>query len=161
DYTKYAGVVGSGNPFTGLYEWVPVGVTPPVPPVDPLRYAKKPAGDPKPKIELEEKHNNELLFVRIRYKKPEAEKSVKIAFPVQDSGTKYAESTDDFKVAATTAGLGLMLRDSKYKGDLNYDKLLKMAETVVDARKEAGDEAPGHRRELIKMIRQAKMLSQR
>ena len=161
DDAKDAGEVGSGHTVTVLYEVVPVGVQPPVPPVDPLRYAKKPAGEPKPKIELEEKHNNELLFVRIRYKKPEAEKSVKIAFPVQDSGTKYAESTDDFKVAVTTAGLGLMLRDSKYKGDLTYDKLLKMAETVVDARKEAEAESPSHRRELIKMIRQAKMLQNR
>ena len=73
-------------------------------------------------------------------------------WPVTDDGTAFSAATGDFQFAAAVAGFGLLLRDSQYKGNLNYAAALELAQGGV------GRDEHGFRAELVEMIRRAKAL---
>src|SRR5438309_3623047 len=73
-----AGEIGAGHTVTALYEVVPVGVSSnpvaSVPPVDPLKYSK--AGKSKSafaKAPTDRSSSDEILTVKLRYKKPDGD----------------------------------------------------------------------------------------
>jgi Ca-activated chloride channel family protein len=120
DDTKDAGEIGAGHTVTALYEVVPHGVDIAVPGVDKLRYQQPPqptdtaAGD-------------ELLFVKLRYKLPDGDTSTLLTLPVTDNGKGFDEASRDFHFAAAVAAFGLILRDSKYKGNASLDLVAELA----------------------------------
>jgi Ca-activated chloride channel family protein len=88
----------------------------------------------------------------MRYKQPEGDTSKKLEWPVTDKGQAFAAASDDFQFAAATAGFGLLLRDSQYKGNLSYAAVLEVAQSVV------GEDKHGYRAEFLDMVRKAKEL---
>lgn len=148
DDRKDAGEVGAGQAVTVLYEIVPAAGRKPG--VDPLRYTKADAA-----AASKATHGDELLNLKVRYKEPEAEASRLLEVPVRDPDHDALAATADFKFAAAVMGYGLMLRDSPQKGDLTWDKVLRLAEEGL------GPDREGYRAEFIDLVRRAKQLSGR
>jgi Ca-activated chloride channel family protein len=150
DDTKDAGEMGAGHVVTALYELVPVGAPDPVAgKVDGLRYQKDPAPRPPEKpIKADE-----AFVVKMRHKKPDADKSTLRELPVKDDMVGYEKASEDFQFAAAVASFAMLLRDSPYKGDSNYGLVLELADA---ARK---TDPGGYRAEFIEMVKKAKALS--
>jgi Ca-activated chloride channel family protein len=140
-----AGEIGAGKTVTAIYELTPVGKATLI---DPHRY-EKPAADVKTA------KSNELGFLRIRYKKPGEDKSTLLQEPLLTSNSKTSldQTSADFRFAASVAGFGLSLRDSKYLGDYNSDKLIGLAKSGL------GDDEGGYRAEFVRLMKTAQELS--
>ncbi len=147
DDTKDAGEIGAGHTVTALYEVVPVGVQTDVPiaSVDPLRYQE----DAKT---TEEAGSGEMLTLKIRYKLPQEDESTLLAYAVTDHGQSFAKATADYKFAAAVASFGMLLRNSKYKGETNYDSVIEIATEG------AGRDTGGYRTEFISLVERARDL---
>jgi Ca-activated chloride channel family protein len=148
DDTKDAGEIGAGHTVTALYEIVPVGAETDIPiaKVDPLRYQS----DTEVTAAA---HSGELLTLKIRYKPAREDESKLLAYAVTDRGQSFSAATRDFKFAAAVASFGMLLRDSKYKGDSNYDAVLEIATEGT------ADDRAGYRTEFLSMVEQARNLS--
>ena len=72
-----------------------------------------------------------------------------------DNGLKLESTSDNFRFSSAVAGLGLLLRDSKYKGDMTYELAKKLA---VGSK---GKDANGYRSEFVSMIETAELLSEK
>lgn len=144
---KDAGELGAGGTVTALYEVVPVGVADDtLPTVDPLKYQKPAAAAP------EASDSKELLTVKFRYKKPKENESRLIVRPLADENREWSQASPDFKFAASAAGFGMMLRGSKTKGDLTYEKVRAMAKDGL------GKDEDGYRAEMIRLIDKANLI---
>ena len=146
DDTKDAGELGAGHTVTALYEVVPAGL--PVPrSVDPLRY--QPAAEPRPPVEappaegLPGAFEDELLYVKVRYKDPDGAESRLLAHAVADRARSPSPS---FRFAAAVAGFGMLLRDSPHSGGLTPDEVIELAE------RGRGDDPRGYRGEFIRLV---------
>jgi Ca-activated chloride channel family protein len=141
-----AGEIGAGKTVTALYELTPVNKATLI---DPHRYDSTSANKTTPT------NNNELAFLRIRYKQPNADKSILMEEPVLASNAKTSleKASDDFRFAASVAGFGQMLRDSNYVDKYDFDKLIALAKSGL------GDDEGGYRGEFIRLIKVAQDLS--
>lgn len=145
DDTKDAGEMGAGHQVTAFYEVVPVGVKFQGPgSVDPLKYQKSKDKQEKPVYT----GSNELLTIKLRYKQPDGDTSKKIELPVVDDPSNRVSS--DFRFASAVAMFGQLLRDSRFKGDAGYDKVIKLAKTALDP------DEQGYRREFVRLAEAAK-----
>lgn len=123
DDTKDAGEIGAGHIVTALYEIVPVDSKQEIPETD-LRY----------QTETQSKKNGEWALLKIRYKEPEEDESILKEYTITEEAYR-ADPGEDFYFAAAVAELGLMVRDSKYKGEAsfrNIENLLAKVNTAED-----------------------------
>ncbi len=153
DDTKDAGDIGAGHTVTALYEIVPVDKLP-KPNVDPLKYQRKP-GVPAEGEAAAAKASKELLTLKLRYKQPNADKSVRRDFPVIDKRDKNVQPSSEFEWAAAVASFGMILRHSQHNGQSNYDHVLEMA---LGSK---GPDKSGHRREFIDLLYRARVIQAR
>jgi Ca-activated chloride channel family protein len=140
---KDAGELGSGHTVTALYEIVPRGV--PMPSesnIDPLRY-QKPA-----KAQQKGRSDEELLFVKARYKEPDGNESRLLSFALRNKKDNTILS-DNFRFAAAVAGFGMLLRNSPYKGTADY------ATVRAQALQALGNDREGYRKEFIGLVDKA------
>jgi Ca-activated chloride channel family protein len=144
DDTKDAGEIGAGHAVTALYEIVPVGTDVPAPAVDKLKYQKP--------LERFGRITNEAATVKVRYKAPDADISKLIVHIVPDGKPPFAQTSNDFRWATAVAGFGMLLRESPNKGALTWDDVL------ATARGSIGSDAEGYRKELIKLVEDARKL---
>lgn len=143
DDTKDAGEMGAGHTVTALYEVIPVGVNSNmIGSVDPLKYQKKETA----KIRVD--YSQDLLTVKVRYKEPNSDVSKKIEVPIIDN--KRDNTSDDFRFASSVAMFGQLLRNSAYKGDANYDKVIALAKTGLS------NDSQGYRREFVRLAEAVK-----
>jgi Ca-activated chloride channel family protein len=90
DDTKDAGEMGAGHTVTALYEIIPVGVESEfLPDVDELKYQSN-------KI----KNSKDIVNVKVRYKQPLGNKSVKFEVPVKSTKANLNETSDNFRFSA-------------------------------------------------------------
>ncbi len=130
DDTKDAGEIGAGHTITALYEIVPVGgVIPGEDRVDASRYSTEPAPVEGKKTETPSEHADELMFVKLRYKQPEASSSELLTYPVADAPR---EMSNDFRFASAVALFGMLLRDSQYSGTGNFATVRELATRGAD-----------------------------
>ncbi len=146
DDRKDAGEIGAGHSVTALYEVVPTGIEPPVAGTKPLKYQA-------PRERKGGEASKELLTLKLRYKEPEGAVSRLLEIPVVDPGDGLSKSSDDFRFAASVAGFGMLLRGSKYSGDLNHDAVHRLA------RGSLGEDSHGYRAEFLGLVRKAQGLS--
>jgi len=141
---KDAGDIGSGHTVTALYEIVPVGVSIDLPSVDAHKYQTpaKTTGN-----------TDEWLTVKMRYKHPDGEQSKERVAVLTGAG--QARGSEDFRFAAAVAEFGLVLRDSPFKGDSNFDAVIERATGA------SGYDPNGHRKEFVELVRKAKGLTDR
>ncbi|WP_258102647.1 von Willebrand factor type A domain-containing protein [Marinoscillum sp. MHG1-6] len=141
---KDAGELGSGHTVTALYEIVPVGVQSNyVGSIDPLKYQKQ----INQNTTTAASDTDEILTVKFRYKAPDGDKSKLITKTLKQSDETRAD--DNIQWAASVASLGMLLRDSEFKGDLTYDQVVELA------RKSRGSDEYGYRSEFIQLARLA------
>lgn len=143
---KDAGEMGAGHTVTAFYEIVPAGVESEfVGKVDDLKYQKK------TKLIIQPIGSKELLTVKLRYKAPDGDVSKKIEYPLADNKSNKVSS--DFRFASAVAMFGQLLRNSDFKGDASYNKVVSIAKTGLD------EDENGYRREFIRLVEAAKGLS--
>jgi Ca-activated chloride channel family protein len=146
DDKKDAGEIGSGHSVTAIYEIIPVGEKAELGDVDPLKYQTS-------QIVPGAYENAEMLTVKFRYKKPDGDKSRLIVHTLKDDQTEFASTSDNFRFSAAVAEFGMLLRDSKHKGDSSYDQVIKLASGA------RGEDSEGYRAEFISLVKIAKELS--
>jgi Ca-activated chloride channel family protein len=145
-----AGEIGAGHTVTALYEVVPVGATNPgvsVPPVDPLRYSSN-----ERSTSTQATSSNEMLTVKLRYKKPDGDKSELVERAVTDTDGKFENAPVDLKFAAAVAEFGMILRDSEYRGNGTLAAVLEWAEEGK------GSDSNGYRAGFIDLVRKTQAL---
>jgi Ca-activated chloride channel family protein len=147
DDKKDAGEIGAGHTVTALYEVVPMGKSVGSPEVDPLKYQST----AKPVSDLQA--SDELLTLKIRYKKPDAQTSTKLEIPITDGGGSFAEATGDFQFAAAVASFGMLLRNSEHQGNSSYAAVLEIAENGAQR------DPQGYRAEFLQLVQRARQLA--
>ena len=140
DDTKDAGEIGAGHTVTALYEIVPADKLPAIKTVTNLKYQKQvltAADDPVTK---------ELLTLKLRYKQPDADKSVKIEYTLTDDKPRTKMPSVDFEWAAAVSGFSLILRNSNYRGLADFALVRELA---LGSK---GDDPSGRRREFLDLV---------
>ncbi|RKD12326.1 hypothetical protein BCY91_11740 [Pelobium manganitolerans] len=142
DDKKDAGDMGAGHTVTALYEIIPQGYKSEfVKENEGLKYQKNAMLKP----------SKELLTVKLRYKKPDEDKSQEFSTVLTDKGAMEIGSAD-FKFAAAVAELGMLMRDSEFKQEASFKNL-------INAAKEAkGTDENGYRAEFIQLAESAALL---
>lgn len=92
--------------------------------------------------------SGELLTLAIRYKLPDANESTLSEYTLVDSKKRFYEASGDFRFAAAVASFGMLLRNSRYRGDIDLAKVERIASESV------GEDTAGFRAEFIDMVRQ-------
>lgn len=143
-----AGDIGSGHSVTAIYEVTPKGS--PAVLNDDLRYAtaEKPAADASP-------HGGELAFLKIRYKKPDGDRSELITTPVTEANAmpSLAEASNDVRFSVAVAAFGQKLAGVTALADYPYDAVIDLAASAK------GADPFGYRGEFVNLVRLAKGLS--
>ncbi len=146
DDTVDAGEIGAGHTVTALYEIVPVGVDFKLSNVDDLKYQKNSISDKALK-------SKELLTVKFRYKAPDGNVSKLIEDTLADRDCALQKTSDNFRFSAAVAEFGMLLRDSEFKGDADYDKVIMLAKSSL------GEDSEGYRSEFVRMVEMCKLMN--
>lgn len=143
-----AGDVGAGKSVTAIYEITPKSASTAV---DALRYQTTPeAAKAKSKPV-----SSELAFLKIRYKKPNGEKSILITQPITAPKTVNAfdKASENQRFASSVAGFGQLLRQSPQMGSLSYQQVLQMAQQAKTK------DNTGAKGEFIQLVKNAQALA--
>jgi Ca-activated chloride channel homolog len=147
DDTKDAGELGSGHTVTALYEIIPVGVTSEfIKPVDALKYQQ-------PAKSTTVSAGNELMTIKLRYKKPDGDISRLITHSVNDQPVSLTAASANFKFAAAVAEFGMLLRNSAFKQTGSYAQVQALAKAAK------GTDKNGYREDFIKMVQSVTSLA--
>jgi Ca-activated chloride channel family protein len=138
DDRKDAGEMGAGHSVTALYEVEPVAGRDGAPASSPLRYTEM-------RVRDDARRHQEMLTVRLRYKEPAGQKSRKIERVAVDGGGGFDAASRDMRFATAVAELGMILRDSAFKGAASLDHVV----TTAGAAK--GADALGYRAEFVQL----------
>jgi Ca-activated chloride channel homolog len=141
---KDAGEIGSGHTVTAIYEIIPAGVESAYLP-DKLKYQQF-------SNTILGTNSNEVCTVKIRYKQPDADKSIQMEEVVKDTHTSIEKTSENFRFSVAVAGFGLLLRDSNFKGSANFEQVIDLGKSAI------GKDAEGYRAEFLKLVKTAKLL---
>jgi len=141
DDSKDAGDIGAGHQVTALYEVVPVGVQGTVRArgVDSLRYVR-----PDAAMGTGRGNGDELLFVKLRYKRPGEGTSRLLTHAVPSRAR--GRGREDTRFIAAVAQFGMLLRDSEYKGNSSAAQVLEQARAAL------GNDRGGYRAEFVQLV---------
>jgi Ca-activated chloride channel family protein len=147
DDKKDAGELGAGHTVTALYEIIPAGSDEDVPGIDALKYQQTQitaaAGA------------DEIMTVKLRYKRPDGDKSTELSHAVRDTDTPLARTSADFRFATAVAEFGMLLRNSAHKGKASYEAVLERAQGALAA------DLDGYRKEFVLMVGQTSQMARR
>ncbi|MBL0373174.1 VWA domain-containing protein [Rhizobium sp. KVB221] len=146
-----AGEIGSGHRVTAIYEVTPKGS--PAVLNDDLRYAEK-KQDSTLATDVKVAASDELAFVKIRYKKPDEDKSNLITMPVRAGEAKAGvdDAAGDVRFSVAVAAFGQKLKGENQLSDYSWDSILKLG---TDSR---GMDPFGYRAEFLKLVELSKSL---
>jgi Ca-activated chloride channel family protein len=134
---KDAGELGAGHTVTALYEIVPATYQD-----ERTRRLQYQQSDVLPDASV----SNELATIKFRYKKPDADRSILMVETIPHTCRSTGQTSNNFRFSAAVAGFGMLLRDSEYKGNMTYDRVLSMA------RGSRGMDEDGYRAEFIRLV---------
>ncbi len=143
---KDAGELGAGHTVTALYEIIPAGSTQEVNRASDLKYSDYNISD-------RGKTSGDLMTIKFRYKPIGKDKSVLIENPVPNLALKAKQTSNNFNFSAAVAAFGMQLRDSKFKGETNYELIENLG------KKGKGADKNGYRNEFLTLVHTAKLLS--
>jgi len=137
---KLGGDMGVGHNVTALYEIIPVGVKDDsfAGSVDPLKYQK----ESKAAVN---NGSSELMTVKFRYKDPNADVSKMESIVVENKTVELSNSSEDMRFAAAVAEYGLLLRNSQFKQNANFNQVITLAKAAK------GKDDQGYRAEFIRL----------
>ncbi len=141
DDKKDAGEIGSGHTVTALYEIITAESDEQVSNVDPLEYQKTNIVDSK-----------NLLTVKLRYKKPDEDVSRLMVNKITRKDIEKPFPSDNFNFAASVAGFGMLLRDSEFMAEADFNQVLSLA---ISSK---GNDEDGYRSEFITLVETAQLL---
>jgi len=143
---KDAGELGAGHTVTALYEIIPADSEETLASTtDELKYQNRTLSDAA-------KNDPDWMTVKLRYKQPNADKSQLIVQTCRDENLTWNSSSENFRFSAAVASFGLLLRDSQYKGNLDYKTVAKWI------RYNRGKDEHGYRSELLGLVELAETL---
>ncbi len=142
DDKKDAGEIGAGHSVTAIYEIVPKGVKFHGAKIDKLKYQKV--------AEAKKIDSNELMTVKLRYKRAEESKSILLNVPVSDSDKKFEQASLNTKLAVGAASFAMILRDDEEIGNMNISKAQELINESL------AEDRFGYRQELFELIGIAK-----
>lgn len=149
DDTKDAGEMGAGHRVTALYEIVPAGQS--LPALSILDSALVMAVQPDTSVSV---RADDLFVLQLRYKQPQGEApSQLLEYRLNAAALDRTEESENFLLASAVAEFGLLLRDSKFKGNASYP------DALARARAAAVHDPAGLRTELVRMMEQAERLA--
>jgi Ca-activated chloride channel family protein len=149
DDKKDAGELGSGHTVTALYEVIPTGIKDTMlKDVDALRYQKT-------KSSVKNNFNEEVMNIKLRYKKPDGDKSILIEHPLKDENIAFNSTSDNFRFAAAVAEFGMLLRNSQYKGNADFSSVKQTAQSAIE------NDEEGYKKEFISLVKKAATLKQK
>lgn len=145
DDTKDAGELGAGHTVTAIYEIATVGSdeTNNNPKIDPLKYQTN---------QVKTGNEGELATIKLRYKAPKEETSQLITKVIRNRPSDSNKVSQNFNFSAAVASFGMLLRDSKHKGNASFDQVISLAQTSK------GEDTEGYRSEFIKLVKTAQEL---
>jgi Ca-activated chloride channel family protein len=149
DDKKDAGELGSGHTVTALYELIPTGIKDTMlKDVDALRYQKT-------KSLVKNNFNDEVMNIKLRYKKPDGNKSILIEHPLKDENIAFNSTSGNFRFAAAVAEFGMLLRNSQYKGNADFSSVKQTAQSAIE------NDEEGYKKEFISLVKKASSLKQK
>ncbi|MEL6557979.1 MAG: von Willebrand factor type A domain-containing protein [Bacteroidota bacterium] len=144
---KDAGELGAGHTVTAMYEVIPTGVESSFVSVDPLKYQKN-------EEVKKNSFSNELMTVKLRYKKPEGDDKSKLIVNTVNKPAKVNKNPGvNFRWSAAVAAYGMLLRDSDYSGDISHEEIITLAQSA------RGEDNEGYRAEFIRLAQSSKLLA--
>lgn len=146
DDKKDAGEIGAGHCVTAIYEVIPFE-SEIAPKIDELKYQQSQL--------TEIGKSEELLTVKVRYKKPTDTKSVKFELAVSSSNTSFYNASNEMKFAVAVAMFGMKLRNSPFVKDISYSQLIQLGKSTK------GSDEEGYRSEMIQLIEKAQLMASR
>lgn len=126
DDTKDAGEIGVDQNITALYEIIPNNE------IDPLL--------------------NPSFHIDFRYKLPDEDVSKELQLFITDDGKPFEYASESMRFTAATASFGLLLRDSEYKGDTDYQKIISWVNSAKSY------DPNGYREKFLELIKKAQSL---
>ncbi|HOZ29503.1 MAG TPA: von Willebrand factor type A domain-containing protein [Bacteroidales bacterium] len=142
DDKKDAGEIGSGHTVTAIYELVMADGESGSSNVDPLNYQTS-----------QIVNSDDIMTLKIRYKKPGQETSRLISSKVTVKDLVKKDNSSNFLLAVSVAEYGMLLRDSEFKGSASYDHVL------LWAKKAKGEDEYGYITEFISLVEKTKLLA--
>lgn len=143
DDQKDAGELGAGHTVTAIYEIIPVGVkTDWLAKVDDLKYQQPKKGSST--------SSPDWCFVKLRYKQVDGSKSRLLEQSVAAEAADVA--SENFRWSAAVAGLGLLLRDSPFKGKADYAMIKELAQSAQ------GTDPNGYRKAFLQLVDKIEVL---
>lgn len=142
-----AGEIGAGHSVTALYEIALPGSSGLG--LEPRRYGDASAPEMTPGA-----FEDELAFVKLRYKLPGQTRSVKTSFPVLGESVlaRFADASPSMQFAASVAAFAQILKDSPHTGAMTLSQVADLA------RHARGDDPEGYRAEFLRLVDLAKGL---
>jgi Ca-activated chloride channel family protein len=122
---KDAGEIGSGASVTAIYEIIPANAEVRDSTAQNLKYQQV-------LVVKDSVVNKELGMLKIRYKKPNENTSKLIETTMFNNSNAFENSSNNLKFASAVASFGMLLRDSKFKGNATFDSVLKMAKNASE-----------------------------
>lgn len=145
DDSKDAGELGAGHSVTSLYEIILNDSEDATFMENDLKYQNT-------TISPEAMGSDELMTVKMRYKRPDGDESILLTHTVFNDQTTFEKSSDNFRFSTAVAEFGLLLRKSEFSGDATYEQVLEIAN---EAR---GCDTGGYRAEFIRLVETAQLL---
>lgn len=144
DDKKDAGELGSGHTVTAIYEIIPAGSPELIASVDNLKYQQTSTSSAS--------GSNEVMTIKFRYKEPKESTSQLITHVVSDKKTPFSMASENCKFSVAVAQFGMLLRDSKFKGDTDFKTVIATAKAAK------GKDEEGYRAEFIRLVEIAELL---
>ncbi|MAN76080.1 MAG: hypothetical protein CML24_02480 [Rhizobiales bacterium] len=137
-----AGDIGAGHTVTAIYEITPAGARGSV---DPLRYGSDVAVAP-------DGNDDELGFLKLRYKAPDGDVSELIEKPIRlDTGTAMASG--DLNFATAVAAFGQKLKGLTHLRTMSWPEIRALAASAIE------DDPTGRRAEFLGLVDIAESLA--
>ncbi len=144
DDTKDAGEIGAGHTVTAIYEIIPAGQKVENPGVDELKYSR---------VERSETNfSQEIMTIKMRYKEPNENDSKLLSIGVLDRNYSIENASENVRFASAVAQFGLLLRDSRYKGNASFSGVQNLATDAL------GGDLRNYRNEFLGLVNKAKNL---
>ena len=145
DDKKDAGELGAGHTVTAIYEIkTKASKKKKNKAVDALKYQTK--------NNISQNFAGELATIKLRYKKPDGNKSKLIEEAISNKTVKLDQTSDNLRWAAAIAQFGLTIRNSKYVKKKDYQTIIANAEAAM------GLDKNGYRAEALQLMQRMQEL---
>ncbi len=140
DDTKDAGEIGAGHAVTAFYEIVPSEYDADI---------REDRGSEFVKASIKsESDSKTLLTVNLRYLQPDDDSASEFQVRV-DARKRLSDPSSDLAFATSVIGYGMLLRQSKFTGSMNWNWVVETAEENI------GRDPQGLREEFVELCKQA------